>query len=182
MPTLKAAKRNKVFKMDRRWILIIIILFIGLGAMCCIVDNSDTIGSAITTFGKTTITIPDGFSVGESTGDHVELYNKKNSELITIYDFGKGNNAEEILKNVTDYELYMTDYINQTNKTIKIDDVELHESDLQSENGTTYTFSFYHDKYTYIIQMEGYKDTNKINEDLKFIICTMHPDYKQAQD
>ncbi|WP_410320248.1 hypothetical protein [Methanobrevibacter sp.] len=168
--------------MDRRWILIIIILFIGFGAMCCIVDNSDTIGSAITTFGKTTITIPDGFSVGESTGDHVELYNKKNSELITIYDFGKGNNAEEILKNVTDYELYMTDYINQTNKTIKIDDVELHESDLQSENGTTYTFSFYHDKYTYIIEMEGYKDANKINEDLKFIICTMHPDYKQAQD
>ena len=52
----------------------------------------------------------------------------------------------------------------------------------QSENGTTYTFSFYHDKYTYIIEMEGYKDTNKINEDLKFIICTMHPDYKQAQD
>ena len=46
--------------MDKRWILIIIIAIIGLSSMYLIVDESMTVGSAITTFSKTTITIPEG--------------------------------------------------------------------------------------------------------------------------
>lgn len=63
--------------MDKRWLIIIIIFIIGLGSMYYIVDNSNTVGSAITTFSKTTITIPEGFSVGDTSSDSVELYSKK---------------------------------------------------------------------------------------------------------
>ena len=35
--------------MDKRWVLIIIIAVIGLGSMYMIIDNSMTVGSAITT-------------------------------------------------------------------------------------------------------------------------------------
>ena len=71
--------------MDKRWVLIIIIAVIGLGSMYMIIDNSMTVGSAITTFSKTTITIPDGFSV-EDTGNNVlELYNKNNNKKIQFY-------------------------------------------------------------------------------------------------
>ena len=82
--------------MDKRWILIIIIAIIGLSSMYLIVDNSMTVGSAITTFSKTTITIPEGFSVEDTNNNLVTLYNKNNDERIEIYDFGKGNTVKEI--------------------------------------------------------------------------------------
>ena len=47
--------------MDKRWIGIIIILIIGLGCMYIIVDNSNSVGNAVTVISDVTITLPPGY-------------------------------------------------------------------------------------------------------------------------
>ncbi|MEE0943602.1 MULTISPECIES: hypothetical protein [unclassified Methanobrevibacter] len=168
--------------MDKRWVLIIIIAVIGLGSMYMIIDNSMTVGSAITTFSKTTITIPDGFSV-EDTGNNVlELYNKNNNEKIQIYDLGKGNTVKKMHSNYTATLLEEQDFKNTTNKTFEMDDVNITQTILTGENDTIVVSSFYQYKHTYIIFMSGYDDLNTTTQDLDCILYTLRPDYKQSQD
>lgn len=168
--------------MDKRWLIIIIIFIIGLGSMYYIVDNSNTVGSAITTFSKTTITIPEGFSVGDTSSDSVELYSKKNPEKITIYDYGKGNTAISDLKNITALYQENADLTNITNKTENISDQTVYSIDLMDGNGTNQISAFYRQNHTYVLVMEEFKNPDDINKNLEFIITTMTPDYKQAQD
>ena len=74
------------------------------------------------------------------------------------------------------------DYDNITNKTVKINKVTVYQSMLKSDNDTLIISCFYKDHRAYCILMNGYKSMKKVNEDLDFIIETMHPDYKQSQD
>lgn len=168
--------------MDKRWALIIIILVVGVGSMYYIVDNSNTVGSAIATFSKTTITIPDGFAVSGSESYSVELYNKKNTEKIEILDFEKRRDIKNILGNMSAAFQEQDDYDNITNKTVKINKVTVYQSMLKSDNDTLIISCFYKDHRAYCILMNGYESMKKVNEDLDFIIETMHPDYKQSQD
>lgn len=168
--------------MDKRWVLIIIILIIGLSSLYIIVDNSTTVGSAITTFSKTTITIPDGFSVEDTSNNILELYNKNNNEKIQIYDMGKGNTVKEMHTNFTAILLEEQDFENITNKTFDLDNINITQTILKSENETFVISSFYQYNHTYIIIMTGYDDLNTTTQDLNYILCTLRPDYKQAQD
>ena len=63
-------------------IMIIGILIVGISCMYVVVENSTTIGKAITTFSKTSITLPNGFSVGETDSKSAQLYNKQNNEKL----------------------------------------------------------------------------------------------------
>lgn len=168
--------------MDKRWILILIILIIGLGLMYCTADNSNTVGSAITTFGKTTITIPDGFSVGETESNSEELFKKGSTEVIRIYDFGKDSGDKNILKNLTKEYIAINEYKNISYNTTKIDNIKIHQAMLETHNDTHVISSFYLYEHTYILDMSGYKDMNSLNKDLEFILDTIHPDYKQSDD
>lgn len=167
--------------MDKRWILILVILIIGLGSMYYIVDHSNTVGSAITTFSKTTITIPDDFSVGDSGNDYVELYNKKNSEKITIKDNGKGNTASKTLKKLSE-DYGNNDYDNITNNTERINKQKVYNLYLTNDNGTEQISVFYRQNHTYTAIFENFKNDGNIEKNLKFIIETMTPDYKQGKD
>ena len=159
--------------MDKRWVLIIIILIIGLGSMYIIVDNSTTVGSAITTFSKTTITIPDGFSVEDTSNSVLELYNKNNNEKIQI---------KEMHTNFTATLLEQQDFENITNRTFDLDDINITQTILKSENDTFVISSFYQYNHTYIIIMVGYDNLDTTTQDLDCILYTLRPDYKQAQD
>lgn len=169
--------------MDIRWALIIIILIVGLGSMYLIVDNSNTVGSAIVTFGKTTMTLPDGFSVERTNEFSVELYNKQNRvESIDVYDFGEEKQAKTCLKNFTKIQREIEDYDKVVNSSTKIHNVKIYQTNMTNENGTDYFCSFYYQNHTYLVVMENYKDTSKIREHLEFIMDTMHRDYKQSPD
>ena len=168
--------------MDKRWILIIIILIAGLGTMYYIVDNSNSVGSAIVTFGKTTITIPENFSVVGSGDGYVELHNKINSEDITIFDYGKGNTVKNNIQNSIAEITKDKEYELIGNSTKKINDVSIYNVDFKFENETVRICGFYNNNHTYLMMVNGYDDLNKSTSDLKFIIDTMVPDYKQKQD
>lgn len=49
-------------------------------------------------------------------------------------------------------------------------------------NGTNQISAFYRQNHTYVLVMEEFKNPDDINKNLEFIITTMTPDYKQAQD
>ena len=169
--------------MDKRWILIIIIAIIGLSSMYLIVDNSMTVGSAITTFSKTTITIPEGFSVEDTSNNLLTLYNKNNNEKIEIYDFGKGNTIKEMQTNITSEILEEEGLNNVTNRTINLEDTEISQTILKNGSNSKVVISyFYKYNHTYSIIMTGYNKVNTTTQDLDWILCTLRPDYKQSQD
>ena len=169
--------------MDKRWILIIIIAIIGLSSMYLIVDESMTVGSAITTFSKTTITIPEGFSVEDTSNNLLTLYNKNNNEKIEIYDFGKGNTIKEMQTNITSEILEEEGLNNVTNRTINLEDTEISQTILKNGSNSKVVISyFYKYNHTYSIIMTGYKKLNTTTQDLDCIIYTLRPDYKQSQD
>ena len=169
--------------MDKRWILIIIIAIIGLSSMYLIVDNSMTVGSAITTFSKTTITIPEGFSVEDTSNNILTLYNKNNNEKIEIYDFGKGNTIKEMQTNITSEILEEEGLNNVTNRTINLEDTEISQTILKNGSNSKVVISyFYKYNHTYSIIMTGYNKVNTTTQDLDWILCTLRPDYKQSQD
>ena len=169
--------------MDKRWIAILIILVVGVTCMYFIVNDSTTIGSAITNLNKSQVTIPDGFSTGESDKNFVELFNKSNTdERIYLEDTGKNNDSLikfhekidslphdiKIIKNVTnktnDVTYYSLYYENTTNNTYE---------------SITFFTSYQH---TFFMKMYGFKDTNSMDDNLQFIIKTLQPDYKKSQD
>ena len=41
---------------------------------------------------------------------------------------------------------------------------------------------FYDYNHTYLVDINGFEDTNKLNDDLEFIVSTLQPDYKQGKD
>lgn len=168
--------------MDKRVIMIIAILIVGIGCMYVIVDNSYTIGHAITTFSKTTITLPDGFSVGDTDGKSAELYNKKSIEKINIHDLGKGDRVKDSFKNVTETYKNNPKYSNINDETKNINGVEVLQLTAETNNTISSSSVFYYYNHTYRIDMSGFEDMNKANNVLEFIIKTLQPDYKQSQD
>ena len=162
--------------------MIIAILIVGISCMYVIVDNSYTIGNAITTFSKTTVTLPHGFSVGETNTKSAELYNKQNNEKIDIHDLGKENRVKNIFKNMTETCKNDSNYSNIKNDTKKVNEVDVFQITMETNNTISSSSVFYHYNHTYRVDMSGFNDANKVNEILEFIITTLQPDYKQSQD
>lgn len=172
--------------MDKRWIGILIILIIGGCCMYYVVDNSTTVGTAISVVNKTIVTLPDGFSIEDKDKDDVNFIDWDTNEKISINDLGKGdissssfesrlkelkkNGEFEIIGNSTtnigNITLYKLDYINSTSE----DALNISES---------FVFTCNH---TFLIKTKGYSDEAKLNKDLAFLVNTMIPDYKQSQD
>lgn len=168
--------------MDKRIIMIIAILIVGISCMYVIADNSTTIGKAITTFSKTSITLPNGFSVGETDAKSAQLYSKKSNEEITIHDQGKGDSTKKKFENITDTYNNNPNYSNINETTITVNNITVLQLNMEKNNTLSSSSVFYEYNHTYLVEFSGFKDMNELNNDLKFIIATLQPDYKQAQD
>lgn len=162
--------------------MIIAILIVGVSCMYFIVDNSTTVGNAITTFSKSSVTLPFGFSVGETNTESAKLYNKQNNETINIHDKGKGNHVKEATDNITETYENNPNYYNLTYETKNVSGVKAYQLNMEINNTKSSCSAFYKYNHTYIVEMNGFNDINKINKNLEFIINTLQPDYKQAQD
>lgn len=165
--------------MDKRWILILIILIVGCTCLYYIVDSSTTVGDAITVVNKSVITIPSDFSIGSDDKSSVTLINKKTNETIFIEDLGKSDSAFNCFKE----DLNSLDNI-LNNSTVNINNITAYKIDMQ--NSTTYSNSslvyVYSSNHTFAIKFNGYTDQNELNQDLNFIVSALSPDFKQNQD
>lgn len=170
--------------MDKRWILILIILIVGCVCMYFIVDSSTTVGDAITVVNKSVITLPQDFTIGDDDKNSVELIDESTHESIYIKDLGKGDKAFDCFKDELDSLNKNGDVNLLSNSTMNISDINTYKIDLQnltnSENSTiAYVYTSNH---TFTLKFEGYSNQNDLNNDLNFIVSTISPDFKQAQD
>lgn len=171
--------------MDKRWILILIILIVGGYCTYNIVDSSTTVGDAITVVNKSVITIPKDFSIADTDKNSVDLIDNKDNKKIHIEDIGKGDIALEtfnreisLLSGSPNIHLLKNSTLNAGNMTIYKSDLENYTNDLTNVS-LAYIYSSGH---TFAIKFEGYSNENELNKDLKFMVNTISPDYKQAQD
>ena len=168
--------------MDKRVIAIIIILIIGCSCMFYAATSSNTVGSAITTFSKTTLTLPYGFSVGETNDKLAELYNKNTDEKINISDLGKGDSSSEEFKDALEKLSKDPSVMNVKDSTKTINNLQVYTITYETSSGVKYSSFVYTYNHTYCINMTGFDDVNKVNDDLDLIVKTIQPDYKQGKD
>ena len=171
--------------MDKRWILLLIILIVGCTCMYFIVDSSTTVGNAITVVNKSVVTIPNDFGIGNSEKNSVELIGKNSDEKIYIEDFGKKDVALESFKeNLSEFS-HNPKYKIMKNTTENISNIttyKIYLEDYTKENATNTTIAYiYSYNHTVMIKIDGSNQDQK-EEDLNFIIRTIKHDYKQGKD
>ncbi|WP_406533778.1 hypothetical protein [Methanobrevibacter sp.] len=165
--------------MDKRWILILIILIVGCACLYHIVDSSTTVGDAITVVNKSVITLPSDFSIDSDDKSSVTLINKDTNETIFIKDLGKSDTAFDCFKK----DLKSLDGV-VNNSTLNIDNITTYRIDMQNsttKSNTTLVY-VYSSNHTFTIKFNDYTDQNELNQDLNFIVSTLSPDFKQKQD
>ena len=147
-----------------------------------VVDSSTTVGTAIADVNNSLITIPEGFSVGETSGGVLQLINKGSPEKIYIKDLGK--------KDVAKYR-FTKDYenISQDSNNVIINNTTKDSGDMKvysiyyknSESGcmlNSYVNEFNH---TYSVKLTNFNDFNRLNENYDYILKTLRLDFKKAQ-
>ena len=171
--------------MDKRWIIILVILILGLGCMYLIADSSTTVGKAITVVNKTVVTLPQDFTVEDSDKSSVYLVDKQTHTKVRIKDFGKNDSAFDRFSEKLNELKHDSSVKNLKNSTFKINDITTYQINFQNvtNNSTNTTLNYlYACNHTFSIKTTGYSDNAKLDSDLNYIISNMKPDFKQAQD
>lgn len=172
--------------MDKRWLFIVIILIL---AVCCgyfIASSSDNVGNAIADLNKSTVTLPHGFSVGETTPDSIELIKRNHPEKIFIQDLGKGDKALDEFK----YELKSLSkndnsevISNSTNSTENFKSYTILYKYYKDDEVTNESIStVYTANHTFLVKLSGFNSNDEMNDYMNFVIKTIKPDYKKSQE
>lgn len=172
--------------MDKRWILIIIILIAAISCGYLIISSSNTVGNAIVDVNSSTVTLPPGFSITGSEISNVELTKKPTSEKIFIKDLGKNSNAKLLFDKKLDSFSKNEDieiFNNGTNSTDEFEYYTIYyqeysKSDLDNQSVTYLNKS----GHIYLLKFSGYTDMNQMDENLDTIIHTLNLDYKKSQE
>lgn len=161
--------------MDRRWIGILIIMLIGMGCMYFIVDNSNTVGNAITVVNDVSIVLPTGFKISDTHSNEALLSSESNNESIFIECIVDKNPEKEFTKKITSFQnKNNVELKNLSNKTIK----HINFKDVDSEKSTSFIL-FENLGHPFIMKMENYESADKQDNDMTFIIGNMKHDFKQ---
>ena len=160
--------------MDKRWLGILIILIAGLACMYYIVDNSSTVGNAITVVGDVSIGVPPGFSIADASATEAKLLNKDTHETILLKIIDKNpqkefENAVKSFQNNNNAELK-----NLSNKTVQ--HIEFKDTD----SGKTTSFVFFEKvNHSFMLKMDNFNNSAQKEKDMMHIINTITHDFKQ---
>lgn len=172
--------------MDRRWILLIIILIIGIGCMHYIVSTSPEIGTAIASVDRVMVTLPDGFTNFQTDENSVSMESKYTHEKLFFKSSDRGDHAFEKY-NHSLKEWKDDDTIKITNKsTMKIDNVTVYVICYQNSTSgqiKDYMRAYFYDfNTTFFITMWNFESYDKAESNLKYIVETLYPDYKKPAE
>lgn len=168
--------------MDKRWIGILLIIIIACVCGYLVISSSNTVGNAITDVGKSTVTLPHGFSVKDDDSDSTTLFNKNSKAEIYIEDLGKKDQSLDCfnseMKNLSsdkDIEIVK----NTTNIT---DDFKLYSVFYTKGNETMSVSYIFKNNHTFLIKCSGFDDINDLADKINFIADNLEIDYKKSQD
>ena len=168
--------------MDKRWIIIIIILIVGVSSLYFIVNDSMRLGKAIDTIDNVIITLPTDFKIGEKTQTSVELMNRNTDERIKIELIKQKNRANMLMKSKLK-ELGSDDCVkdvkNHTQKISNITTYTISYQNVTSDTPVNYTMNFINKlNKTFIITTCDYDNDTAQLKDLTYVIDTIRLDYK----
>ena len=165
--------------MDSRWYGIIIILVVGLGCMYLIASTSTNIGSAVVIVDDLSVTLPPNFKIVNNDVMQVELKNRNNNETIIVKYLNDGNNSmKEYTKEVK--LLSKNSNVNITAKNPSDNVKSIYCKNLKNNNEYGEFFLEKFDR-TIMIKMTNYDNQTKENNDLKYVVDAIQPDYKQSR-
>ena len=166
--------------MDKRYLLMIVIIFVCFVNLYLIAVNSDVVGSATVEVGQYTCSIPHGFSLYDSDKNHAYLIDTNSKIIIHIYanlsdNSTYDNKVNEIINN-SDYKLLSNGTINMGG--IDIDSIYYREYD-NNQNRSTFYFTKENETFRIIIMDFNYDaDLNKTLDYVAVIVDSMKKDYR----
>ena len=167
--------------MDKRWIIIFIILIAGVSTLYLIANESIEIGKAITTIDNVIITLPDNFKITDQDKTSVEMTNRNSNEKLSIELIKEKNKAEELMENKLQ-ELRSENVINIEDSTKNISNITVYSinyQDMNSDTPVNCTVNYINKlNKTFVITTSHYEDNNAQLNDLTQIIETLRLDFK----
>jgi len=169
--------------MDTRWIKILIILIIGLSAMYLIVDNSDTVGNAISVIGDVSVTLPPGFKAGDAHATDVPMYNPDNNNTIFMEFIGKGNTSLKNYKQSLN-SLKSNENVNVLDHSKKDNYYIIHYENYASKfDNKNETLVFFEKcDRTLSMKLMKYDSFDTQDKEISFIIKNLKQDFKQNKN
>lgn len=171
--------------MDKRWIFILIILIIGVTCLYFVADSSTTVGKANVKVNSFLITIPDSYNIDNTGGDYAQLINRNTNEIIKVIDMGKGDSVDD--SSNKDMEILQdNESVSEVEKGAFKKDTEslpcIEYKIYDDENTTNQIVYFTKYNHTFKIKSTDIHDKNTLKENIKFIIDSLTPNFKQKQD
>ena len=172
--------------MDKRWLIIIITLFVGLCCLYVIVDNSTSVGKGIVSVDRVIMTLPPGFTNFQKHGDTVSVENKYGGEKLYFESIERGNHSLEAYHDKTNSLKELGTVEITKNVTLQFGDIKAHTiyyHNTERNNNSEYIASYF-DKFnnTFGVTVWNFKDTEQGESFIKFVIETLYEDYKKPQE
>lgn len=167
--------------MDRRYLLIIVIIILGSINMFFIAESSDIIGSASVSFDGYTVSIPKGFSLMNTNENSVVINNPNSNLYIAIYSIDKDYDYEKFLDNINENNSYKVLSKGTINiKNVTVDSLYYYGPDSRGNVGNRSIFFFEKLDSKFEIQMTNfdYNHREKTIEALTLIVDSLRDDYK----
>ena len=164
--------------MDKRYLLILVVIIICGINLSIIVNNSDVVGSASVSVGKYLFSMPEGFNMHENNGNSVVI---QNNDSVTI-NFDTALDSSDTYNNRLRYIDNQTTNKILSKGTLTIGNIKVDSVYYQSENHTNNSaFYFKKDNKPFKIVVSNFNYNNGRNLTLNYvsdIIQSTHLDYK----
>lgn len=169
--------------MDKRWIVILIILIIGIGCLYFIVDSSTTLGRATVNVNAHEITVPPQYNVAGDGKAYVDLINRETYEHIIVKDVGKGDLIESEMNKRADSlaEDGNISSIEKKNITVACEILPAIHYEKIDDECINYIVFVKEDGHTFSIECKDFGDEKAMVKDISFIRDTLTRDFKQKQ-
>lgn len=171
--------------MDKRYILIIIIIVICSINLFFIASHSDEVGSASVIVGKYIFSLPENFTIGDISNNQVSLHNQVTGLNVEVYT-NQNNNYDfqkklDALNNSSDVKILSNGTIDVNHVDV---DVVYFTSGLNSDNSQVNrsTFIFSKNNASFQIEMRDFnyhEDFNKTVDILNYIVNSIRLNYKK---
>ena len=166
--------------MDKRYILIFIIIIVCCVNLSVIANSSDIIGSASVEGGHYIFSIPSGFSLYESNNNHVLIHNGDSGMYIDIFLKISKDNYQSKLKEINKDK----DYIILSNGSLSVEDINIdaiyYQNVSNHENRSTFYFNKFDNNFRITMLNFNYEnDKNMTIEYISDIVSSVRVNYKK---
>ena len=167
--------------MDKRYLLIIIIIFVCAINLYMIADFSDVVGSASVDIGNYTVSLPEGFSLYENSNNQVLISNPNTHMHIKIYTIVS---PSDTYLNQTQEFNSSSKYVLLSNGTVNINgnNIQCFFFQIVEDHNNCSVFYYTKNNHNFKIFMSGFNYDLQRNESVELaesIVDTTRINYKK---